>query len=328
MKLKLIVAMCKDNGIGYSNNIPWKIKKDLAYFYNKTCGHYRKQVKNISSTGSSSSSLSALHISNKKNAVVMGKNTWLSLPKYPEPLKNRDNIVLSRSISEDICVNDIFIDSDLIIYLSSISRMIDYCLSLNEDANTEVADYRHSIKHETIQIREINEKSFIENNKSKPNEYDEYDEYDKYDKYHEIWIIGGAQIYELFVNENVKNNIIDEICITYIDKWYKCDTFFPVIENMNQYYISSFVKSTVVDENSDTSLLVDVYYIVFTRIDSTNINNLKKQYIDVRDHTIRDNVYKAIYYYFTKNEDVSEYITEQNYDKFMWCITSVRNMGI
>jgi hypothetical protein len=86
------------------------------------------------------------------------------------------------------------------------------------------------------------------------------------------------------------------------------------------------MKSTVVDENSDTSFLVDVYYIVFTRIDYKNINNLKKQYIDVGcdvgdNHTICDNVYKAIYYYFTKKEDVSEYITERNYDKFMWCIT-------
>ena len=319
MKLKLIVAMCKDNGIGYSNNIPWKIKKDLAYFYNKTCGHYKKQVTNISSSSSSSSS-SSLHISNKKNAVVMGKNTWLSLPKYPEPLKNRDNIVLSRSISEDIRMDDTFIDSDLIIHLLSISRMIDYCISSKKNTCSEVTDYIHSIKHETIQEREINENSFIENNKSKPNESNEYN------KYEEIWIIGGSQIYELFVKENSENNIIDEICITYIDKWYKCDTFFPVIENMNQYYISSFMKSTVVDENSDTSLLVDVYYIVFTRIDYKNINNLKKQYIDVGcdvcdDHTICDSVYKAIYYYFTKKEDVSEYITERNYDKFMWCIT-------
>ena len=316
MKLKLIVAMCKDNGIGYSNNIPWKIKKDLAYFYNKTCGHYKKQVTNISSSSSSSS----LHISNKKNAVVMGKNTWLSLPKYPEPLKNRDTIVLSRSISEDIRMDDTFIDSDLIIHLLSISRMIDYCISSKKNTGFEVTDYIHSIKHETIQVREINENSFIENNKSKPNESNEYN------KYEEIWIIGGSQIYELFVKENSENNIIDEICITYIDKWYKCDTFFPVIENMNQYYISSFMKSTVVDENSDTSLLVDVYYIIFTRIDYKNINNLKKQYIDVGcdvcdDHTIRDSVYKAIYYYFTKKEDVSEYITERNYDKFMWCIT-------
>ena len=190
MKLKLIVAMCKDNGIGYSNNIPWKIKKDLAYFYNKTCGHYRKQVTNISSSSSSS-----LHISNKKNAVVMGKNTWLSLPKYPEPLKNRDNIVLSRSISEDINVNNISIEYDLVIHLSSISRMIDCCLSSKKNANDEVTDYIHSIKHEAIQMREINENSFIENNKSKYNESNEYD------KYEEVWIIGGSQIYELFVNE-------------------------------------------------------------------------------------------------------------------------------
>ena len=32
MKLKLIVAMCKNMGIGFNNNIPWKIKQDLIYF--------------------------------------------------------------------------------------------------------------------------------------------------------------------------------------------------------------------------------------------------------------------------------------------------------
>ena len=28
-KLKLIVAMCQNRGIGNNNSIPWKIKKDL-----------------------------------------------------------------------------------------------------------------------------------------------------------------------------------------------------------------------------------------------------------------------------------------------------------
>ena len=46
MKLKLIVAMCKNMGIGFNNNIPWKIKQDLIYFSSKTCGLYGKYLKN------------------------------------------------------------------------------------------------------------------------------------------------------------------------------------------------------------------------------------------------------------------------------------------
>ena len=51
----------------------------------------------------------------------------------------------------------------------------------------------------------------------------------------------------------IKNNdiLISEFCITYIDKHYECDTFFPRIENMNLYYISSFSKCENIDENTE-----------------------------------------------------------------------------
>lgn len=29
MNVKIIVAMCKNRGIGYQNSIPWRIKEDL-----------------------------------------------------------------------------------------------------------------------------------------------------------------------------------------------------------------------------------------------------------------------------------------------------------
>ena len=317
MKLKLIVAMCKNRGIGYSNNIPWKIKKDLAYFYNKTSGQYGKQLKNIQLSSSAS-----LHIPIKKNAVIMGKNTWLSLPKYPEPLKNRDNIVLSRSILENIrvkneidCVNNCSLASDLIIHFSSISHIIDFCISSGDIHDPETTDDRHPIKHDVSQMHEINRNAIIINDNS------------KYDKYDELWVIGGSQVYDLFVKENMKNNIIDEFCITYIDERYECDTFFPVIENMNLYYISSFTQTSGIDERMDTPLPVDVYYIVFTRIDSSNIDNIKKNYIDdfvdfdVDGHANQCNADKVRYYFFTHKEDQCQYITLENCHRFTWCIT-------
>lgn len=46
--------------------------------------------------------------------------------------------------------------------------------------------------------------------------------------YDEVWIIGGLEIYNLFLNENV----IDEIFITFIDFDYDCNMFFPkILEN-------------------------------------------------------------------------------------------------
>ena len=294
MKLKLIVAMCKNGGIGYRNNIPWNIKKDLLYFSNKTSGEYGKCImRNI-----------APNI--KKNAIIMGKNTWYSLPKYPEPLKNRDNIILSTSIPESIVSNS---NSDLIIHFSSISRIMSFCISSGTDPLLVSDRYGCYENHETNEKREINRNSIIKT-------YNEL--------YDEIWIIGGTQVYNVFVNENMKNSsniLIDEFCITYIDKHYDCDTFFPRIENMNLYYISSFLKCENMDEK--TGLRVPVYYIIFTLIDLDNTEYIQKKYVE----NINDVGDVDRYYYYRKNDesddksDNNEYITNDNSELFMWCIT-------
>ena len=43
----------------------------------------------------------------------------------------------------------------------------------------------------------------------------------------DIWIIGGLQIYNLFLSKN----LINELFVTYINKEYLCDTYFPYIKN-------------------------------------------------------------------------------------------------
>ena len=303
MKLKLIVAMCKDGGIGFRNNIPWKIKKDLLYFSNKTTGEYGKYLKDIQKGTISTSSV--IDKSVKKNAVIMGKNTWLSLPKYPEPLKNRDNIILSSSTPESITHKfDSFFESnfDLIIHLSSISRVMSFCMTPDSIMADENERYGLLKKHEALQMREINRKSILQNNNS---------------TYDEVWIIGGNQIYEVFIQGNMKkdiNMLINEFYITYIDRHYDCDTFFPRIENMNLYYISSFSMSESVDENS--GLRVPVYYFVFSLIeyDSDSAKNIQKKYIENEDNC-------RYYYHYATECDNCDYITNENIDSFMWCIT-------
>ena len=48
-------------------------------------------------------------------------------------------------------------------------------------------------------------------------------------KYDEVWIIGGASIYEQFMVMHKNNEIIiDEMCVTTMEPIYKCDTFFPL----------------------------------------------------------------------------------------------------
>ena len=65
--MNIIVAACKNRGIGFKNTLPWTLKAEMKYF------------KNVTKDGGNS-------------AVVMGKNTWLSLKKA---LPKRDNFVVS-----------------------------------------------------------------------------------------------------------------------------------------------------------------------------------------------------------------------------------------
>ena len=70
--LNIIVAYCKNRGIGAGNKLPWRLKQDMLLFKKLTVGK-------------------------GNNAVIMGKNTWLSLPKA---LPERSNFVISESIFE------------------------------------------------------------------------------------------------------------------------------------------------------------------------------------------------------------------------------------
>ena len=72
----IIVACCKNRGIGINNRIPWRIKEDLSYFKNLTKG-------------------------NGWNSVIMGRKTWESLPVERRPLDKRENIVLSKTMNNE-----------------------------------------------------------------------------------------------------------------------------------------------------------------------------------------------------------------------------------
>lgn len=90
MRINIISAVCKNNGIGYNNKLPWHFSKDLKYFANLTKHDPQNGI---------------------KNAVLMGRNTWNSLAK---PLPKRSNYVISRTMKDDFC-------------FSSIDDCLDYC---------------------------------------------------------------------------------------------------------------------------------------------------------------------------------------------------------
>ena len=366
MKLKLIVAMCSNMGIGYNNNIPWHIKKDLIHFSNKTTGIYGKYLKDIQKYHNENDENNNYKEMQKyrykiikKNAIVMGKNTWMSLPKYPDPLPNRDNIIISNTIqtsssnydnrllnmnnNETLPMIKVFYDMiyyiekedlfkikkgiDFIMYFSSISSMIDSCMTSYKICDNSYA--KNTSNHTKIEMaemseaREINHKSCFKKINEKFEILNKISDTTIYD---EVWIIGGAKIYNSFISENNKkdsNMLISEFCITYIDKYYECDTFFPKIENMNMYYISYFLKCENMDYN--TGIIIPVYYITFTLIDLENSVDVEKRIVKIKyDNDLYDS--KQYYYYIKTNMELeckNMFISDENAISFLWCITEL-----
>lgn len=67
--ISLLVAMDRNNVIGFENDMPWHLPNDLKYFKEKTTGH----------------------------TIIMGRKTYDSIGR---PLPNRKNVILTRQTTE------------------------------------------------------------------------------------------------------------------------------------------------------------------------------------------------------------------------------------
>jgi dihydrofolate reductase len=113
--MKLILACDPNGGIGYQNRLPWtNIQGDLPRFKRLT----------------------------DKFPVIMGRNTWDSLPK--KPLPNRINIVVtSRPFEQEgvTCVDSIINHSDFY-WLIGGASLIEQCWAfINEVHLTKTYDH-------------------------------------------------------------------------------------------------------------------------------------------------------------------------------------------
>ncbi len=75
----IIVAVDEENGIGKDGKMPWSFRKELK--------HFSKITK-------------ATEDPEKTNLLIMGRNTWESLPDSFKPLPGRRNAVLTRTPEE------------------------------------------------------------------------------------------------------------------------------------------------------------------------------------------------------------------------------------
>ena len=69
MIISIIVAACENNVIGKNNDLIWHLPVDMKFFKDKTAGHH----------------------------VIMGRKNFESIPEKYRPLKNRDNIIITRN---------------------------------------------------------------------------------------------------------------------------------------------------------------------------------------------------------------------------------------
>ena len=103
INVNLIVAFCKNNGIGNENSIPWKISSDLKKFKKYTSPKI-----------------------NENSAIIMGKNTYNSIKK---PLPNRDNLILSSTLN----IDETFDNKNIVKSFSKVERIEDFVKLKNYD---------------------------------------------------------------------------------------------------------------------------------------------------------------------------------------------------
>lgn len=75
--VNLISAISENYGIGKNGNLPWRLRNEMNYFTEMTTGN----------TGGTPLI---------RNAVIMGRKTWESIPAKYKPLDDRFNVVVTK----------------------------------------------------------------------------------------------------------------------------------------------------------------------------------------------------------------------------------------
>ncbi len=115
----VVAAAASSRGIGAGGNLVWRLPADMSHF------------KHVTMTPPSSSS-SKKEVSRKtKNAVIMGRKTWESIPAKFRPLDNRMNVILSRSESHVVDEEDE--NDDNVMFCTSLKDAMDKLKKKNDE---------------------------------------------------------------------------------------------------------------------------------------------------------------------------------------------------
>jgi dihydrofolate reductase/thymidylate synthase len=104
----IVVAATSDGGIGVNGGLPWRLSQDMAFF---------KEI--TSKVDNSPNSVTNDVI--MKNAVIMGRKTYESIPTKFRPLRDRVNVILSHNSN---IRNDLSLDDDDVIIADSLMNAL------------------------------------------------------------------------------------------------------------------------------------------------------------------------------------------------------------
>jgi len=131
MNISAIVGINKYNGIGNKGSMPWYFPEDLKYFQHITKTTMDKQ---------------------KKNAILMGRNTMNSLPRFP--LGGRINVCISTTVTYHV-------DKSILFYTSFDDAITDLMSRGDEVENIFIIGgsmlYKACLEHKDFKYLYLNE---------------------------------------------------------------------------------------------------------------------------------------------------------------------------
>jgi len=160
MSLNLVVSLDINNCIGNNNDLLYDIPEDKKYFRNITTN---KESQNI---------------------VVMGKNTWESIPNKYRPLKNRLNVIISKTMFNSSNNYDIEIFKNFNDFMNEYQDRNIYIIGGSQLYKEVIDNY----KIDTLFITEINDNTISKKSLDNPIYFPNID-YNNYDLTHENKLI-------------------------------------------------------------------------------------------------------------------------------------------
>ncbi|MEK6874958.1 MAG: dihydrofolate reductase [Nanoarchaeota archaeon] len=153
--LALIVAMRRDHLIGCDNKIPWKISEEQKLFREVTIG----------------------------SVVIMGRETWCSIPQKFRPLPDRENIVVSSTL----------VDAPGAYLVSSIDAALSLAHKLNKNIFVIGGVRMYKVALEFVDMMHVSWVEYDGGCVGQPVYFPEFD--------HVEWILLSSKKYEYFTYE-------------------------------------------------------------------------------------------------------------------------------